>query len=129
MELQIIAPERVRRRSEDRPPPPAFSCSCGCPVLLLSYEGLHLWDLPMMNNGRLYLKVSRRTREKGEVGMNRSPEALDLSQKLYKYGVVVVWTADKCFIRVGEKSQRSWEQPAGPIHKTWNIPSQSPFWS
>ena len=60
--------------------------------------------------------------------MNRSPAALNLSQKPYEHGVVVVLAADEYFIRVGEKSQRGWEQPAGPVHKTRNIPSQSPFW-
>ena len=60
--------------------------------------------------------------------MNQSPAALNLSQKPYKYGVVVVLAADKYFIRVGEKSQRGWELLAGPVHKTQNIPSQSPFW-
>ena len=82
-----------------------------------------------MNNRGLSLKVYRWTREKEEAGMNQSPAALNLSQKPYEYGAVVVLAADEYFIRVGEKSQRVWEQLAGPLHKTRNIPSQSPFWS
>ena len=55
--------------------------------------------------GTLSLKASSRTREKGEVGMSQSPAALNLSQKPYKYGVVVVLAADEYFIRV-EKNPR-----------------------